>query len=225
MKIEPRLLDEIKARMNLADVIREDGHELRRSGDHAVCICPFHEDRTASFNVWNDHAHCFGCTVHIGDVIDYWMRTRGCDFRTAVEQLAARTGVIIPCAATGRTHKRVTPRPSPPNPPPKRELERPLPPDFYDVCRRARWGLYSHPHRCEAVAKLFGLGPGTIRAATVPQTDAIGWAEEPLPIGKGWSIPDRIVFVYPAGLKVRHPFGDEREPRFAWANGSRFAPT
>jgi len=51
-------------------------------------LCPFHDDKRASFSV-NDEEnywHCFaGCGG--GSVIDFWMKFRDCDFKTAVAEL------------------------------------------------------------------------------------------------------------------------------------------
>jgi hypothetical protein len=52
--------------------------------------CPFHNDQHASFavNVENNYWHCFaGCGG--GSIIDFWMKRQGCDFTTAVRELAA----------------------------------------------------------------------------------------------------------------------------------------
>jgi hypothetical protein len=149
-RLDPGIIEEVKARLSLIELVREDGHELRRSGNHAVCVCPFHEDRTASFNVWNDHAHCFGCTVHIGDVIDYRMRTRGCDFRTAVEQLAAIAGVAIPVVGTARPAPSKPRPPAPPNPPEVLpELDRAKRKELDKLCQRLADDRTREHHRTD----------------------------------------------------------------------------
>ena len=51
--------------------------------------CPFHDDQHASFgvnpdeNYWHCYAGCGG-----GSIIDFWMRYKECDFKTAVKELA-----------------------------------------------------------------------------------------------------------------------------------------
>ena len=61
--------------------------DLRRAGvDSYFGLCPFHDERTASFHVRPDekHYHCFGCQVS-GDPFDFVMETEGLDFKAALE--------------------------------------------------------------------------------------------------------------------------------------------
>ena len=60
---------------------------LKRSGDHLLGRCPFHTERSASFHVYQDHAHCFGCGWH-GNAISFLMRIEKFSFPAAVERLA-----------------------------------------------------------------------------------------------------------------------------------------
>ena len=63
--------------------------ELTPKASGALGLCPFHDDHHPSFGV-NDagnYWHCFaGCGG--GSVIDFWMKWRGCDFASAVKELA-----------------------------------------------------------------------------------------------------------------------------------------
>ena len=71
--------------------------DLRRAGvDSYFGLCPFHDERTASFHVRPDekHYHCFGCQVS-GDPFDFVMETEGLDFKSALESLAERFGVKL----------------------------------------------------------------------------------------------------------------------------------
>src|SRR5579884_487417 len=71
--------------------------ELRRAGpDSYFGLCPFHQERTASFHVRPDekHYHCFGCQAS-GDPFDFVMQTEGLDFKDALESLAGRFGVKL----------------------------------------------------------------------------------------------------------------------------------
>jgi DNA primase len=76
----------LRASVSLAAVISEMV-DLKRSGRHAVGLCPFHQDRTPSFQVYEDHFHCFGCGAH-GDVFDWLMVTRRISFPEAVQRLS-----------------------------------------------------------------------------------------------------------------------------------------
>jgi DNA primase len=71
--------------------------ELTRKGvDSYFGVCPFHDERTASFHVRPDrkHYHCFGCQVS-GDPFTFVMETEGFDFKGALESLADRFGVAL----------------------------------------------------------------------------------------------------------------------------------
>ena len=71
--------------------------ELRRAGVNSYFgVCPFHDERTASFHVRPDekHFHCFGCQES-GDPFDFVMQTEGLDFKAALESLANRFGVTL----------------------------------------------------------------------------------------------------------------------------------
>ena len=70
--------------------------ELRRAGTRHVGLCPFHEERTASFSVNAESKlyHCFGCGEK-GDVIRFVETTEALDFPGAIEVLADRYGVEL----------------------------------------------------------------------------------------------------------------------------------
>lgn len=87
-------LDELRARTKLAPLI---GRRVRlaRSGRELKGCCPFHNEKTPSFYVYDDHFHCFGCGAH-GDAIGFVMRSEGASFMEAVERLAAEAGLEVP---------------------------------------------------------------------------------------------------------------------------------
>jgi len=60
--------------------------DLRRAGDHYKVACPFHEEKTPSFAVYDDHAHCYGCDWN-GDVIRLEQELTGKAFPAACEAL------------------------------------------------------------------------------------------------------------------------------------------
>ncbi len=71
--------------------------DLRRAGPNSYFgLCPFHNERTASFHVRPDekHYHCFGCQSS-GDPFTFVMDTEGVDFKAALESLADRFGVTL----------------------------------------------------------------------------------------------------------------------------------
>lgn len=56
---------EIKARVDIRSVAERYGVQLRRGG---MAICPFHDEKTASFKIYQQSFFCFGCQAH-GDAI------------------------------------------------------------------------------------------------------------------------------------------------------------
>ena len=87
--------------------------ELRRAGVNSYFgLCPFHDERSASFHVRPDekHYHCFGCQSS-GDPFTFVMETEGMDFKAAMESLADRFGVRLeteaedPAAAARRERR------------------------------------------------------------------------------------------------------------------------
>ena len=79
-------VDEIKKRVDIVEVV-SDYVNLKRVGKAYMGRCPFHDDRHPSFAVYPDgYYKCFGCGAS-GDVIDFIMQIRGCDFREALEIL------------------------------------------------------------------------------------------------------------------------------------------
>src|SRR3984957_6336270 len=96
MAFPPRFLDELRARVSLAEVVGRRVRLIKR-GREFVGLCPFHKEKTPSFNVVEDKGffHCFGCGVH-GDVIGWTMQSGNLGFREAIEALAAEAGLEVP---------------------------------------------------------------------------------------------------------------------------------
>jgi len=96
MAFSPDFLDEIRARIGLADLIR-GRVRLTAKGREFQGLCPFHNEKTPSFTVNEQKGfyHCFGCGAH-GGVFDFVMQSEGLSFRDAVEKLAADAGLQVP---------------------------------------------------------------------------------------------------------------------------------
>ncbi|HWK43871.1 MAG TPA: DNA primase [Stellaceae bacterium] len=96
MAFQPEFLDELRARLSLAEVI---GRRVRlaKKGREWTGLCPFHNEKSPSFFVNEDKGffHCFGCGAH-GDVIGFTMRAGGLGFPEAVEALAGEAGLELP---------------------------------------------------------------------------------------------------------------------------------
>ncbi len=87
---------EVRDRVRIEEVIGEYV-ALRRAGAGSLKgLCPFHEEKTPSFNVRPSHGtfHCFGCSEG-GSAIDFVMKIEVIGFPEAVERLADRAGVRL----------------------------------------------------------------------------------------------------------------------------------
>lgn len=67
----------------MRSVVEWYGISVNRKG---FCICPFHNERTASFKVYKDSFFCFGCGES-GDIFTFVQNAENCDFKTAFEIL------------------------------------------------------------------------------------------------------------------------------------------
>lgn len=105
MSFTPQFLDEIRARVGLADRVARKV-KLTRKGREYSGLCPFHNEKTPSFTVNEDKGfyHCFGCGAH-GDVIGFVMHTENLSFPEAVERLAEDAGLELP-KSSPEEHKR-----------------------------------------------------------------------------------------------------------------------
>ena len=96
MSFSPQFLDEIRARLPLSDTVGKRVRLMRR-GREFMGLCPFHNEKSASFTVNDEKGffHCFGCGAH-GDVIGFVMRNDGMSFPEAIEKLAGEAGLQVP---------------------------------------------------------------------------------------------------------------------------------
>lgn len=85
----------IKERVNLVDIVRRYV-DLKPNGARFVAPCPFHQETKPSFSVSPEKGfyYCFGCQAS-GDLIDFFGRINGLDFRESVAQLAEEAGIVI----------------------------------------------------------------------------------------------------------------------------------
>ena len=94
MALPAGFLDELRARTPLAAVVGRRV-KLARSGRNWKGNCPFHNEKSPSFYVYDNGYHCFGCGQH-GDAISFVMQTQGLGFMEAVEQLSGEAGLDVP---------------------------------------------------------------------------------------------------------------------------------
>ena len=94
-KIDQTVIEEIKLRANIEDVI-SSYVALKRAGSNYQGLCPFHSEKSPSFTVFpgTSSFYCFGCGAG-GDVIHFVRRAENMDYPSAVEFLAKRLGIPI----------------------------------------------------------------------------------------------------------------------------------
>jgi len=94
--IKPSCVRDLKLRVNLADVVSRVVTLRKAGGARLKGLCPFHNEKTPSFNVDPDKGFykCFGCGK-AGDAITFVRETEQMSFTEAVEALGQRYGVAI----------------------------------------------------------------------------------------------------------------------------------
>ena len=92
-KIRARDIEEVKSRVNIADVVGEYVSLKNSSVGSLKGLCPFHDEKSPSFNVrpMQGFYHCFGCGEG-GDAYKFLQQMDSISFTEAVEKLAARVG-------------------------------------------------------------------------------------------------------------------------------------
>ena len=88
-------IEQIAAANDIVEVIGSY-FPLKRAGASYKALCPFHQEKTPSFNVsaQRQSFHCFGCGVG-GSVFRFLMDYEHLDFPSAVKKLAARVGIAV----------------------------------------------------------------------------------------------------------------------------------
>ena len=96
MALPEDFLQELKMRSDLTEIA--SGYmSLKRRGRNMVGLCPFHGEKTPSFNIYTESNsfYCFGCGAG-GDVVTFIMKTENLDYIEAVRFLAQRAGLNMP---------------------------------------------------------------------------------------------------------------------------------
>lgn len=88
-------VEEIKQRLEIYDVVAQYV-TLKKVGRNYKGLCPFHQEKTASFIVSPDKGmcYCFGCKQG-GDIFEFIKLMERVDFKGAVELLADRVGITL----------------------------------------------------------------------------------------------------------------------------------
>lgn len=95
MAIAEEDVERVRSTVSIVDTISEYV-QLRRVGRNLVGLCPFHSEKSGSFNVREDTGRykCFGCNAG-GDIFTFIQEIERCDFVSAVERLANKAGIEL----------------------------------------------------------------------------------------------------------------------------------
>ncbi|MBA8825479.1 DNA primase [Saccharopolyspora lacisalsi] len=106
-KIRESDIAEVRDRNRIDDIVGEYVALRGAGGGAQKGLCPFHDEKTPSFNVRPSHGtfHCFGCGEG-GDVIAFLMKTEHLGFVESVERLADRAGLRLRYEDGGSTTRR-----------------------------------------------------------------------------------------------------------------------
>ena len=101
--VDKQLISEIKNSVNIVDVIGEVV-QLTKAGRNFLGLCPFHGEKTPSFNVVEDKQfyHCFGCGKS-GDVFKFIEDYRGISFMEAVQIVGDQAGIQVQALAPSQS--------------------------------------------------------------------------------------------------------------------------
>src|SRR5262245_18684749 len=107
MRLPRGFADDVK---NQGDILRvvSDYVTLKKRGANYLACCPFHSEKTPSFNVHPGKGlyKCFGCGVG-GGIFDFVMRIEGCGFPEAVRIVAEKSGIPIPVIDETEDYKKI----------------------------------------------------------------------------------------------------------------------
>jgi len=102
------LKEQVKARVDLSDWIARDGVPLKGGPNEWKACCPFHMEKTPSFNVVRKDGgwffYCHGCQAQ-GDVFEWVMRRKGLDFPQALRLVANDVGMAVPLGREERLYQ------------------------------------------------------------------------------------------------------------------------
>lgn len=164
--IPKSFIEDLLARADIVQVINQRVPLKKAGGTYKAC-CPFHSEKTPSFNVspQKQFYHCFGCGAS-GDALKFLMEYEGLGFVEAIESLAQLNGMTVP-------REQMTP---------KQKEQQKKAHDLYDVMHLVakfyRQQLRDHPQADIAKDYLKGRG----MSAEVAKDFVVGFAPE------GWDV-------------------------------------
>jgi len=99
-------IERLRSTVSIVDTVQQYV-ALKRVGRNWVGLCPFHAEKSGSFNVREETGRykCFGCDKG-GDVFTFVQEIEHLDFPGAVEHLAAKAGIQLNYTTTGQSKER-----------------------------------------------------------------------------------------------------------------------
>ncbi len=96
MKVPEEIIEQIRRQSDIVEVVGAE-IPLRKRGQNYVGLCPFHNEKTPSFNVSPERQiyKCFGCGK-AGNAINFVMEFHGLSFPETLKSLAGKLGITLP---------------------------------------------------------------------------------------------------------------------------------
>ena len=96
MKFSKNFIEKVLNATDIVELVSDHGIVLKKTGVNFKGLCPFHSEKTPSFNVNSQRGffHCFGCKAS-GDSIKFLMQIDRLSFTDSVQELAKRAGIPL----------------------------------------------------------------------------------------------------------------------------------
>ena len=83
------IFEKVRESVTMKQIVELYGIDTRRD----MINCPFHNDKTPSMKLYDDHYYCFGCGAH-GDAVSFAARITGLSQYEAAKQLCSAFGIV-----------------------------------------------------------------------------------------------------------------------------------
>jgi 5S rRNA maturation endonuclease (ribonuclease M5) len=168
----------LKEQISFIRLLERDRHIIVSAGKGKKCLCPFHDEHTASFYIREDDssAKCYGCGWY-GDIFNYVMDKDDVDFSEAFKRLEKKVPSIkrlSPCVVATRAKSGADS----------------LKPEQIVIQKQASKRLAEDERLCASVASKRGWKPETIQK--LAKEGALGWNQ------------GALAFLYDTGMKLRN---------------------
>ena len=107
MRFSEDFLSELRARVDIEELVGKYTEIKHRGSRTPVALCPFHTEKTPSFVIYRDTQsyYCFGCGMG-GDAINFVRNIERIDYAEAVKLLCERTGMNMPSESVDDARQR-----------------------------------------------------------------------------------------------------------------------